>query len=105
MSEWVSVGDRLPPSSAIVLVTDKRGIFTAYRNGNSWFCFCECSEGSLLFNITHWMPLPEPPPSNDEEKAKEVQKTLDAMLVFSSSKYELFESDKSVNSFPSKEQS
>ena len=55
MSEWISVGDRLPK------VGDRVLIF----NG----CVYEvvkCKEGFNRFglgvdNATHWMPLPEPP--------------------------------------------
>ncbi len=75
--EWISVEDRIPkkesvedriPKKEIVLVYDQNeGIHTAYLSVNFWFCHCECTDGvalydgSALYNVTHWMPLPSPP--------------------------------------------
>ena len=55
MSEWISVKDRLPEPWVEVLV---------YRGEDWTVVSCEVdTNGKWLhfFNITHWMPLPEPP--------------------------------------------
>lgn len=54
MAEWIRVKDRLPKSCTSVLVY--------FRNGNIGLLFYE--EGTYmpwLENVSHWMPLPEPP--------------------------------------------
>lgn len=62
MSEWISVKDRLPEDHVAVLVFDSvcRNIYKAWMSHDlgEWF-----SEEYLpdFLNITHWMPLPNPP--------------------------------------------
>ena len=56
VQEWISVDDRLPDKSMRCLVYTKRGgccgyDITYYNQG----FYSEYSE------VTHWMPLPEPP--------------------------------------------
>jgi hypothetical protein len=66
MSEWISVKDRLPDNSNVVLAFDlriSRGINVpkirfAFLFGNTW----HRSEGTgWEMDVTHWMPLPNPP--------------------------------------------
>lgn len=60
--EWISVNDRLPEEfyagfSDWVLATSKMGSMVVSRydyEGSYWIT-------SMGRNITHWMPLPEPP--------------------------------------------
>lgn len=60
MSEWISIEDRLPTLKARVIVFDASGfgVVSGRRGSAGWYlegdfdCFC---------NVTHWMPLPEPP--------------------------------------------
>lgn len=65
MSEWISVADRLPKKDVNVLVTDGRcwcGVWSLY--GYSEFVdFWEDEYGNFqpFDDVTHWMPLPEPP--------------------------------------------
>lgn len=61
MDEWISVKDRLPDAEGryIVYATISKAYNVIYYGclnwtGNAW----DCSFGA---NITHWMPLPEPP--------------------------------------------
>ena len=62
---WVSTDDRLPEMDVNVLVyTELRNIFVASRVvAETW----EDDYGSFLTeNVTHWIPLPEPPESEEE---------------------------------------
>ena len=64
---WISVKDRLPEINEPVLFTGKNDIGNrypaqkGYYSGDEWYTF-----GGLwdtpLDRVTHWMPLPEPPP-------------------------------------------
>lgn len=73
MSEWISVEDRLPfkPSDCkdgfdqvLLMVTDGRSICILDFSGGPlpkpWASFGHYGDFSHE-NITHWMPLPEPP--------------------------------------------
>ena len=54
MSEWISVKNRLPEKYDDYLTYDEYGItMITHYNMQGWF--------SKNGNITHWMPLPEPP--------------------------------------------
>jgi hypothetical protein len=60
MSDWISVDDRLPKTTGMVLATDCDTVLSfAYikylKGGGKW--------GIGGDGITHWMPLPEPPES------------------------------------------
>ncbi len=73
MSEWISVKDRLPEKDQAVLFFEKDGrsaisaVYTDDKNKyNRWEENCNCGgiERESNFHqseITHWMPLPEPP--------------------------------------------
>ena len=59
--EWISVSDRLPREIEKVLVINSVGIFDCGWVGlNKGKIVCRNSH-SHIGNITHWMPLPEPP--------------------------------------------
>ena len=64
---WISVKDRLPeqtdPAKKVLFITKTDGVFigcyykaTAYDQFNGWYSMCV-----RIDNVTHWMPLPEPP--------------------------------------------
>lgn len=60
--KWISVKDRLPEKGEIVLACGKRhatsGMFQgASRNNPKWWHW----KGNTLKEVTHWMPLPQPP--------------------------------------------
>lgn len=64
-SEWISVNEKLPKIGVPVLVTDKQGnvcirAITCKINGKKRW-----SQGKS--DITHWMPLPNPPEQLKEE--------------------------------------
>lgn len=74
MSKWISVKDRLPSPNEDVLLVDILGsspseIFLGWQATGRWFethYYCKEGASHQIDNdqITHWMPLPEPP--NDE---------------------------------------
>lgn len=57
--KWISVNDRLPEETSDYLVFDGEMCCTvaAYKNG-IWEVFADFWSPD---EITHWMPLPEPP--------------------------------------------
>ena len=62
MGEWISVDNRFPDNNAICLVCGKKGgmrVARAYVCKNyTWWTVVGTGK---VFNVTHWMPLPEPP--------------------------------------------
>lgn len=62
MAHWISVKDRLPQVKEDVLIYDShhRNIYKAWYIGDIdvWFSNEYLPQ---FINITHWMPLPEPP--------------------------------------------
>lgn len=78
INNWISCEDRLPIDKGPVLcyarsVTGEGYVYIIglLRNGKFWFMQ---SDGELLsfpclcLEVTHWMPLPEPPKTNDNEE-------------------------------------
>lgn len=65
--EWISVKDRLPPHQGEkVLVSNGHGYVTILalwkkEDGNKWTWLDEQGHFKHTNDITHWMPLPEPP--------------------------------------------
>lgn len=83
--EWISVKDKLPENNNYVLVADfnftpTEGLeadnyFIGYWDGENWFAdanetfvrVCAGWNGGIISSdvnqqdVTHWMPLPEPP--------------------------------------------
>ena len=72
-SEWISVKDRLPDceqgaeSEAVLFITKQGFMYTGYYGCGGIFHdryfreFKNATEGYDISNVTHWMPLPEPP--------------------------------------------
>jgi hypothetical protein len=60
MSEWISVEDRLPETTGMVLATNGDTVlsfpYMRYADGGGKW-------GIGSDGITHWMPLPAPPES------------------------------------------
>lgn len=63
MSEWISVKDRLPELGERVLCTDGHCVFEQYRVLPScvYGVWDRMGLKSEMQDVTHWMPLPEPP--------------------------------------------
>lgn len=54
--QWISVDDRLPEKNQKIIAFSAHSINTTYFNGSNF----GDSRGMML-DVTHWMPLPEPP--------------------------------------------
>ena len=53
-THWIPVTERLPKEQKTVLTWGEQGIILLnWRHDNKW---CSC-----LGDVTHWMPLPDPP--------------------------------------------
>ena len=65
---WKSVEERLPEEYVRVLVSYQEGVCSAYYSFESWSSDPSGSfaTDSIIFDVTHWMPLPKPPEVNDE---------------------------------------
>jgi len=59
--KWISVKERLPDDGERVLTWGSRGYLfceVAYRAYDEWW---RSMDGIWLFDVTHWMSLPEGP--------------------------------------------
>ncbi len=61
--EWISVKDRLPGYLTRCLVTNGKYVKTSWSkdNDHAWCEIHDFDEDVWLEDVTHWMPLPEPP--------------------------------------------
>lgn len=71
MTEWISVKDRLPEVFDEVIVYFNGSISIAWRETEKrkrgivgWHWDSQMSYPESLVNVTHWMPLPNPPEVN-----------------------------------------
>ena len=65
MNEWISVKDRLPEEYQFVIATNGKEVKEArfFHAGNrGGYVF----NNITLPNVTHWMPLPQLPPTNKQ---------------------------------------
>ncbi len=63
-NEWISVKDRLPEKNGRYITTvckykDEIDVFDLWYEDDDWYI----DEGDYMYEyeVTHWMPLPEPP--------------------------------------------
>lgn len=68
-NEWVSVEDSIPCSGKRVLATDGSFVGEAWYTSfsKSWYRNNGFEGGRICGQVTHWMPLPEPPDSRPPE--------------------------------------
>ena len=64
VQEWISVADRLPEEKGRYLTANKRFgdkivVFDLWFGGGFWYV--EEEDDVFDFEVTHWMPLPNPP--------------------------------------------
>jgi hypothetical protein len=67
---WISVEDRLPEDEAACLVTDGKGCSVSiFFEEFGWMDFDDYYSASAFGkgDVTHWMPLPEPPEEAKDE--------------------------------------
>jgi hypothetical protein len=57
---WIPVTERLPEEDVEVWCAYKSNVFTAYFKDGSWWVEIN-DEDECEINVTHWMPLPQPP--------------------------------------------
>ena len=58
VQEWISVKDGLPEDGETVTICTEKGfVYAGELIGDTWFL----DNDSWTANVTHWMPLPEPP--------------------------------------------
>ncbi len=71
MSKWISVKYTLPIRGQRVLATDGIVVGEGYCNEKNEFCryYASSWKDVLSGNVTHWMPLPEPPNTNHQNTA------------------------------------
>ena len=70
MAEWISVKDRLPERVEVIAFSAQYGDYLI-----GWIAEAEDSDtgavcigdGVELYEVTHWMPLPEPPKEGDKD--------------------------------------
>lgn len=66
MNNWISVKDRLPPYWYDAIISTIDGIvLTAFLHPERGWIEDNNDEYSIE-NITHWMPLPEPPKPHNQ---------------------------------------
>jgi hypothetical protein len=59
---WISCSERMPKGYADVLVTDGEHVEVKWWDESGyWNSWTELNSDILAHEITHWMPLPEPP--------------------------------------------
>ena len=64
VQEWISVDDRLPQKNGRYLTANKRwddkiNVFDLWFDGGFWYVDGE--DDVFDFEVTHWMPMPNPP--------------------------------------------
>jgi hypothetical protein len=65
---WISVGERLPEQEKLVLVASEYGnvdVGWVSQGSNNWLTNLACNE-----KVTHWMELPDPPYTDDNNYCK-----------------------------------
>ena len=64
-NEWVSVEERLPASGQNVIATNGSDVGEAWYASlsRSWYRYNGLEWNRICREVTHWMPLPEPPDS------------------------------------------
>jgi len=76
MSKWINIEDRLPESHIEVLTWPQRensygSEISGYYDASKSCFFVDCEDSyfcyELPIEVTHWMPLPEPPKESEDE--------------------------------------
>ncbi|WP_339892178.1 DUF551 domain-containing protein [uncultured Alteromonas sp.] len=68
MSNWISVEGELPEEGRYIFNTKRDGVIISFLSGYcSKYKKPEVSLNGKGCQITHWMPLPEPPKDKDSK--------------------------------------
>ena len=62
--KWISVKERLPEDERLVLglmLGKFRFVGSCRPSDKTWFCATQSASHPCKKEVTHWMPLPEPP--------------------------------------------
>jgi Protein of unknown function (DUF551) len=54
--EWIAVAQSVPKDDRIVLIFHNPYVDLGFHDDKKW-----CTEEYIEMDVTHWMPLPEPP--------------------------------------------
>lgn len=63
VNQWISIKEKLPPEDESVLIYTIMGMCVAARWDDRFFVSKTASIAK--YDVTHWMPLPEPPKDGD----------------------------------------
>jgi hypothetical protein len=63
MAEWIGVEDRLPDKDdcCLLYIDGKIKMGWYDHHIHNWRIYDRSPFNYILYNVTHWMPLPEPP--------------------------------------------
>lgn len=63
--KWISVEDRMPELNKVVIV---EGGIAIHNSDFQWVTMTGHDSGNVIqWTVTHWMPLPSPPESKNNE--------------------------------------
>jgi hypothetical protein len=68
MCNWISVKDRLPENTGYVLAwCEEEGAISAYywKEKDCWQSLIASLQRTIVLDVTHWMPLPDPPKESE----------------------------------------
>lgn len=63
MSKWIKIEDKLPDNvfDFVLVFADGAMSTLGYTRCNGFYEVCPTKTQVIIEDITHWMPLPEPP--------------------------------------------
>lgn len=64
VNRWISIKEKLPPEDESVLIYTIMGMCVAARWNDRFFVSKTASFAK--YDVTHWMPLPEPPKDGEQ---------------------------------------
>lgn len=72
MSEWTSVEEQMPERGDVIAYSTQYGDiligWIAETESEGIVCY---GDGCMMYHVTHWMPLPEPPGEEVESNASD----------------------------------
>ena len=72
MSEWISVEEQMPERGDVIAYSTQYGDiligWIAETESEGIVCY---GDGCMMYHVTHWQPLPEPPGEEGESNASD----------------------------------